>query len=221
MTANPPLSGASAPITPEDMVRDHTAELLNLTSTAEFDRLAIEYGFATGHLKDRFVIALLAVGIDYEGLARIENARTADDGHLARQAATGPKMMVWSAATMQAFTVCAANGRLIWHEPFADIDEVVDGVAAATVSAEKAIELAGHAVREWGGDAGVLRLNLARSRGVDLARLHGFASSRGLVLGVATVAVHNPAAEQCTHPDPVVWYTTDLHELWQRPETSS
>ncbi|MFD4433262.1 hypothetical protein [Nocardia sp. NPDC058497] len=135
-------------------------------------------------------------------------------------AATGPKLMVWSAATLEAFTVCAATGRLIWHEPFTE-HTAPDGVTAATTSAEKAIELAGHTLREWGAEAGVLRLNLARSRGLDQPRLHRIASATGLVLEIATIGAHNPAAEQCTHPDPAIWRTADLVELWQPPETVS
>ncbi|MFI5501038.1 hypothetical protein ACIA5E_18425 [Nocardia asteroides] len=217
MTNNP--FKAIAPITPEDMVATRATELLTYTSTTEFDRLATEYGFVNRALAQRFVEALLDIGIDYDGLAQIEITRSTTDAILVRQAATGPKLMVWSAATMEAFTVCAANGRLIWHEPFDQ--PVADGVAAATISAEKAIELAAHTLRGWGARAGMLRLNLARSRGMDMPRLHRIASAEALVLAVATISAHNPAAEQCTHPDPVIWHSADLLELSQPPETSS
>ncbi|MEV0768519.1 hypothetical protein [Nocardia salmonicida] len=220
MTANP-TSGAAAPITPEKLVRDWATELLTFTSTQEFDSLATEYGFTTADLSERYVLALLDVaGIDYEGLRQSEILWATSGANLVRQAATGPALTVWSAATLDAFTVCAASGRLIWHERF-DADVVVDGVDAATMSAEKAIELAGHALREWGGEAGVLRLNLARSRGLDFERLCRIAATAGLVLDIATVAVRNPAAEQCTFPDQVRWRTVDLPELWQPPKTAS
>ncbi|GGN66095.1 hypothetical protein [Nocardia rhizosphaerihabitans] len=220
MTAPRSPFGAFAPITPEDMVGDRATELLTFTCTEEFDRLAIEYGFITAYLADRFVTALLDIGIDYEGLRQTEITRATTDATLVRQAATGPKLLVWSAATLEAFTLCAATGRLVWHEPFPE-HTAVDGVIAATTSAEKAIELAGHALRDWGARAGVLRLNLARSRGLDQPRLHRIASVTGLVLEVATIGTHNPAAENCLHPDPVMWRTADLLELWQRPETDS
>ncbi|MFE7718577.1 hypothetical protein ACFU44_05995 [Nocardia rhizosphaerihabitans] len=209
--------GAFAPITPEDMVRDRTTELLTFTRTEEFDRLAIEYGFITRYLADRFVTALFDIGIDYDGLLHTEITRATTDAPLVRQAATGPKLLAWSAATLDAFTICAATGRLVWHEPL-PAHTTRNGVVAATTSAEKAIELAGHALRDWGAQAGVLRLNLARSRGLDQPRLHRNASATGLVLEVATIGAHNPAAEQCLQPEPVRWRTADLTELWQRHE---
>ncbi|MBC7299389.1 MAG: hypothetical protein H5T78_00370 [Nocardia sp.] len=215
MTTQPTTSKApSPPTTPEDMVRDRLTDLWTFATTEEFDSLATEYGFTTEEMSQRYVMALLEVaGIDYEGLRQTEILWASSGANLVRRAATGPKLTVWSAATMEAFTVCAASGRMIWHERFGAA--MVDGVDAATVSAEKAIELAAHAVREWGAEAGVLRLNLARSRGLDFARLRRIAATEGLVLDIATVAVRNPAAEQCTWPDQVVWRTVDLHELWE------
>ncbi|MFI8974167.1 hypothetical protein ACIGO9_14870 [Nocardia asteroides] len=212
--------GAFAPITPENMVRHRRTELLTFTRTEEFDRLAIEYGFITRYLADRFVIALFDIGIDYDGLLHTEITRATTDAPLVRQAVNGPKLLAWSAATADAFTICAATGRLVWHEPLPEY-ATGNGVVAATTSAEKAIELAGHALRDWGAQAGVLRLNLARSRGLDQPRLHRIASGAGLVLEVATIGAHNPAAEQCLHPESVRWRTADLLELWQRHEAMS
>src|SRR5690606_19835032 len=114
---------------------------------------------------------------------------------------------------LQAFTVCAPSGRMIWHERFRTA--IVDGVDAATVSAEKAIELAADAFREWGAEAGVLRLHLARGRALDFERLRRNAADERLVLDMATVAGRNPAAEQCLAPERVVWRTVDLRERWQ------
>ncbi|MFJ2834231.1 hypothetical protein ACIO52_02595 [Nocardia sp. NPDC087230] len=218
----PPRSpfGAFAPISPEDMVRTRATELLTFTRTEDFDRLAIEYGFITRYLADRFVTALLDIGVDYDGLLHTEITHATTDAPLVRQAATGPKLLVWSAATLEAFTLCAATGRMVWHEPF-PAPTLRDGVVAATTSAEKAIELAGHALRDWGAQAGVLRLNLARSRGLDQPRLHRLASVTGLVLEVATIGAHNPAAEQCLHPEPVRWRAADLLDLWQRDQAMS
>ncbi|MGC4989886.1 hypothetical protein [Nocardia salmonicida] len=213
MTTHPTTPGPAAPITPEDMVRDRATDLWTFTSTQEFDGLATEYGFTTEELTQRYVLALLDVGIDYEGLRQTEILWASSGANLVRKAATGPALIVWSAATLDAFTVCAAAGRMIWHERFGA--DMVDGVDAATVSAEKAIELAAHALREWGAEAGVLRLNLARSRGLDFDRLRRIAATEGLVLDIATVTVRNPAAEQCTAPDQIVWRAVDLHELWE------
>ncbi|MGW5922166.1 hypothetical protein ACWFPY_24515 [Nocardia fluminea] len=215
MTTHPATSKASSPpTTPEDMVRDRVTELWTFTSTGEFDSLATEYGFTTEGLTQRYVQALLDVAsIDYEGLRQNEILDASSGANLVRKAATGPALMVWSAATLEAFTVCAASGRMIWHERFGA--DMVDGVDAATVSAEKAIELSAHALREWGAEAGVLRLNLARSRGLDFERLRRIAATEGLVLDLATAAVHNPAAEQCIAPERVVWRAVDLQELWQ------
>lgn len=215
MTTHPATSKApSAPTTPEEMVRDRVTDLQTCTSTKEFDSLATEYGFTTEEMSLRYVVALLDLaGIDYEGLRQTEILWASSGANLLRRAATGPALTVWSAATLEAFTICAAAGRMIWHEPFGA--DMVDGVDAATASAEKAIELAAHAVREWGAEAGVLRLNLARSRGLDFDRLRRIAATEGLVLDIATVPVRNPAAQQCTWPDQVVWRTVDLQELWQ------
>ncbi|MFD4351554.1 hypothetical protein ACFWPX_03295 [Nocardia sp. NPDC058518] len=214
MTTDPTTSGLFTPITPEDMVRDRASDLWTYTSTDEFDSLATEYGFTTDDLSQRYVQALLDVaGIDYDGLRQDEILGATSGANLVRKAATGPALTVWSAATLDAFTVCAAAGRMIWHERFGA--DMVDGVDAATASAEKAIELAAHALREWGAEAGVLRLNLARSRGLDYERLRRIAATAGLVLDIATVAVRNPVAEQCTYPDQVFWRAVDLQELWE------
>ncbi len=207
--------------TPENLVRDRVSELSVYATTAEFDRLANEYGFTTDDLALRYVVALLDIaGIDYEGLRQSEILGASTGANLVRKATAGPALTVWSAATLDAFTVCGATGRMIWHEQFGT-DHVVDGIDAATVSAEKAIELAGHALLAWGAEAGVLRLNLARSRGLNFARLQSIAATAGLVLDIATVQLHNPAAQQCTWPDPVVWSAADLCELWQVPESKS
>ncbi|MEV0688276.1 hypothetical protein AB0I35_30905 [Nocardia sp. NPDC050378] len=213
MTTHPNTCGPTTPITPEEMVRARAAELRTFAITDEFDSLATEYGFTTDELSARYVQALLDVaGIDYDGLRQSEILWATSGANLVRKAATGPALTVWSAATLEAFTVCGAAGRMIWHESF-DAD-IVDGVEAATISAEKAIEVAAHALAEWGGDAGVLRLNLARSRGLDFDRLHSIATTASLVLDIATVPVRNPAAEQCTWPDQIRWRTVDLREVW-------
>ncbi|WP_280222107.1 hypothetical protein [Nocardia neocaledoniensis] len=213
MTTRSRTCAPATPTTPEDMVRARATELQAFATTGEFDSLATEYGFTTSDLSDRYIQALLDLaGIDYDGLRQSEILWATSGANLVRKAATGPALTVWSAATLDAFTVCGASGRMIWHETFGV--EMVDGVEAATLSAEKAIELAAHALAEWGGDAGVLRLNLARSRGLDFARLHRIATTASLVLDIATVPVRNPAAEQCTWPDQVRWRTVDLNELW-------
>ncbi|MBF6212168.1 hypothetical protein IU487_14110 [Nocardia puris] len=213
MTTDPRICAPATPLAPEDVVRARVTELQAFATTNEFDSVAAQYGFTTADLSDRYIQALLDVaGIDYDGLRQSEILWATSGANLVRKAATGPALTVWSAATLDAFTVCGASGRMIWHERFGV--EMVDGVEAATLSAEKAIELAAHALAEWGGDAGVLRLNLARSRGLDFARLHRIATTASLVLDIATVPVRNPAAEQCTWPDQVRWRTVDLHELW-------
>lgn len=213
MTTDPRICAPATPLALEDVVRARVTELQTFATTSEFDSVAAEYGFTTEDLSDRYIQALLDVaGIDYDGLRQSEILWATSGANLVRKAATGPALTVWSAATLDAFTVCGASGRMIWHETFSF--DIVDGVEAATLSAEKAIEVAAHALAEWGGDAGVLRLNLARSRGLDFARLHSIATTASLVLDIATVPVRNPAAEQCTWPDQVRWRTVDLHELW-------
>ncbi|MGW5315522.1 hypothetical protein [Nocardia thailandica] len=213
MTSHPRTCAPATPIAPEDLVRARAAELQTFATTSKFDSLAAEYGFTINDLSDRYIQALLDVaGIDYDGLRQSEILWATSGANLVRKAATGPALAVWSAATLDAFTVRGATGRMLWHETFGV--EMVDGGEAATLSAENAIELAAHALAEWGGDAGVLRLNLARCRGLDFARRHRIATTASLVLDIATVPVRNPAAEQCIWPDQVRWRTVDLNELW-------
>lgn len=132
----------------------------------------------------------------------------------------GPQLTLWSAATMTTFTICRADGRVIWHDQFPQGAVIGSGADAAEASARQGIWLAGQARAQWGAEAATLHLILARSRGVDVESLHHAALTAALVLDVGTGPVHNPAAEQCLRRDAVDWYVTDLDELL-RPNRES
>ncbi|WP_433678329.1 hypothetical protein [Nocardia sp. CA-119907] len=209
-----PLSPQRSGVTPEMVVRVRAVELHGFTSTRQFDRVASQHGFTDPAGFERYLTALLVeAGIDYEGLHQIEAARRIAHQRLVVRAARGPRVMLWSAATMTTFTVCRADGRVIWHDLFARDTVLGDGPSAAEASARQAIWIAEQARAQWGAEAATLHLILARSRGVDLENLHRDAATAGLVLDVVTDPVHNPAAEQCQRREVVDWYTTDLGGL--------
>ncbi|MFX0578792.1 hypothetical protein [Nocardia nepalensis] len=214
MKTTPTVASPHSGVTPEMVVRVRAAELHGFTSTRQFDRVAVEHKFTDGCAFERYLTALLVeAGIDYEGLRQIEAARRTADQRLAAMAARGPRLMLWSAATMDAFTVCRADGHVIWHDRFPS-DTIIDtGAAAAETSARQAIWLAGQARTQWGAQAATLQLTLARTRGIDIENLHHAARVAALVLDVVSELVHNPAAEQCTRHAAVGWSTTDLGGL--------
>ncbi|MGV9822947.1 hypothetical protein [Nocardia xishanensis] len=204
----------SKAITPEMVVRVRAAELRSFTGKRQFDSVAIQHGFTDSRSFECFVTAVEDIaGIDYEGLRQVEAARRTAHRRLVAMARRGPRLMLWSAATMEAFTICRADGRVIWHDRFPQDCSVDTGTAAAETSAQQAIWLAGQARPQWGAEAATLHLILARSRGVELIKLHHAAVTAALALDVATELVHNPAAEQCTRPDRIDWRRTDLGAL--------
>jgi len=122
-------------------------------------------------------------------------------------------MTLFSAATMHTFTVCAADGRLLWHENFPRELDISTEAMAAETAAQQAIWLAGHARSSWGAQAAMLRLVLARGRGVDPVRLRRHAVAASLWLEVSAEPVPNPAADHSAYPDVVEWTSTDLARL--------
>lgn len=199
-TGPPPIvlsSTALVPlVTPEQVVLERAALLGSFTSTEEFDEFAAAHGFTIGHLAARFVTALSQIaGIDYRGLLIAEIVRATDDAALIGLARLGPRLMMWSAGTLDDATVCAADGRVILHERFGPEARVTDLAGAAMAAARLAIKLAGDALHTWGGQAGILRLHVARCRGLDIPGLHRMAGAEGFVLELATVSVGNPAVQ--------------------------
>ncbi|WP_406279384.1 hypothetical protein OH799_11890 [Nocardia sp. NBC_00881] len=214
MKTTPTAADPQPGVTPEMVVRVRAAELHGFTSTRQFDRVATEHGFTDASTFERYLTALLVeAGIDYEGLRQIEAARHTAHQQLVAMAARGPQLRLWSAATVTTFTICCADGRVIWHDLFPRDTVIASGASAAEASARQAIWLAGHACAQWGAEAATLHLILARSCGVDIQSLHRAAVTAALVLDVVTDSVHNPAAEQCRRGDAVDWYTTDLGGL--------
>ncbi|WP_433194561.1 hypothetical protein ACQP1G_38310 [Nocardia sp. CA-107356] len=214
MKTTPTVAAPHSGVTPEMVVRVRAAELHGFTSTRQFDRVAVEHKFTDGRAFERFLTALLVeAGIDYEGLRQIEAARRSADQRLAAMTVRGPRLMLWSAATMDAFTVCRGDGRVIWHDRFASDTVIATGAAAAEASARQAIWLAGQARTKWGAEAATLHLILARTRSIDIENLHHTARTCALVLDVVSEPVHNPAAEQCNRHEAVDWSATDLGGL--------
>lgn len=214
MKTTPTVASPHSGVTPEMVVRVRAAELHGFTSTRQFDRVAVEHKFTDSRSFERYLTALLVeAGIDYEGLRQIEAARNSVDERLMAMAGRGPRLMLWSAATMDSFTVCRADGRVIWRDRFPNGTVIDTGAAAADASARQAIWLGGQARIQWGAQAVTLHLILARTRGVDVENLHSVARTAALVLDVVSDPVHNPAAEQCNRPEVVDYYTTDLGGL--------
>ncbi|MFD4429815.1 hypothetical protein [Nocardia sp. NPDC058497] len=211
-----PRPGRRRPIDPDILVERHRLALMSMTSTEALDRFAARLGIDTRSLARRFVTALSErAGIDYEQMLRVELAREGVDSVLADRARIGPRLLMWSAATTDMFTVCGADRRPAWRDTFTPED--LGSGRVSTVAALKAIELAGHWIAEWGAQAGTLRLNLATNQGIDLAGLHRFAGGVSVVVDVAAVPLDNPAAQQCLHREPVSSRYLDLTDLLHPP----
>lgn len=212
---NPPISSENegrGEVTPEMVVRVRALELRRCTTTRQLDRIAAQHGFTDPRTAERFWTALLDIaGIDYEGMRQAEALATTHR-RLGSAADRGPRMLLYSAATTEQFTICAGNGHIIWrdhHTP--DTDTNTDG-AVAEAAARHAIWLAGLARTHWGADAARLRLVLADADGVNRLVLHAAAMTSALVLELAVQPVDHPATEPGTSA-PVFWSTADLATL--------
>ncbi|WP_280453494.1 hypothetical protein [Nocardia cyriacigeorgica] len=210
---NPPPASENegrGEVTPEMVVRVRTAELRRCTTTRQLDRIAAQHGFTDPRTMERFWTALLDIaGIDYEGMRQAE-ALDITHRRLGSAADRGPRMLLYSAATTDKFTICAGNGQIIWRDHHTP-DTVAD-VVAAEAAARHAIWLAGLARTHWGADAARLRLVLADADGVNRLVLHAAAMTAALVLELAVQPVDHPATEPGTSA-PVFWSTADLATL--------
>ncbi|MEU1950821.1 hypothetical protein [Nocardia rhamnosiphila] len=207
---------ARAAVTPEMVVRVRLRELHTFTHTGQFDRVAAAHRFTDAHSFDRFVDALLDIGgIDYDGLRQVEDAHRDTAQRVAGAARHGPRLTVWSAATLSRFTVCRSDGQVVWRDRFRSR---LGGIDAAQISAQHAIWLAGRAREHLGADAATVDLRLARGRGLDDQALHREALSAALVLETTVIALHNPAAECSRDTDLVDWHTCDLSTLHQHQD---
>ncbi|MGI5219459.1 hypothetical protein [Nocardia sp. CA-290969] len=198
-------------VTPEMVVRVRLPQLHTFTRTAQFDQVAAAHRFTDVRAFNRFLDALLDIGgIDYDGLRQLEEAHRGAAQRLAEAARRGPRLTVWSAATLTAFTLCRGDGQVMWRDRF---PLAVGGIEAAQTSALHAIWLAGRAREYLGADAATVDLRLARGRGLDEQVLRREALAAALVLDAVVVAVHNPAAEHSTEVEVVDWRSTDLSTL--------
>ncbi|MFD4407570.1 hypothetical protein ACFWPH_32875 [Nocardia sp. NPDC058499] len=197
-------------MTPEMVVRVRLPQLHTFTRTDQFDQVAAQHRFTDTRSFNRFLDALLDIGgIDYDGLRHAENAHRAEEQRVADAACHGPRLTVWSAATLTTFTLCRGDGQVIWRDR---IPTTVGGIEAAQTSALHAIWLAGQAREQLHTAAATLDLRLDRGRGLDLESLRREALAAALVLEATVVAVHNPAAERCAG-EVVDWRGIDLSTL--------
>ncbi|MFI6956632.1 hypothetical protein ACIBJI_24595 [Nocardia sp. NPDC050408] len=204
---------------PQLVVRVLARELRGCTSYRQLDRVAAEHRFNTAELFAEFTAALRTeAGIDYTGLRENELAREQAHARLAERGTRGPHLLLWSAATSEQFTLCRADGRVIWRQRFDTltlptvIESEVDAVKAA---ARQAIWLAGQARHDWGAPVATLHLILACGSSDLLENLERSAFIAGLVLDLITDPDHNPADEQSTGTSPVDWCHIDLGTLIQ------
>ncbi|MBF6320389.1 hypothetical protein IU453_26925 [Nocardia cyriacigeorgica] len=198
-------------VSPEMVVRVRAVELRRCTTTRQLDRIAAQHGFTDPRTVERFLTALLDIaGIDYEGMRQAEAFDSTTHRSLGQLADRGPRMLLYSAATTDQFTLCAGNGRIIWrdhHPPGTGPD-----IAAAEAAARQAIWLAGLARTHWGADAARLRLVLADADGVNRLLLHAAALTAALVLELTVQPVDHPATDAGLG-GPVFWSTADLAAL--------
>ncbi|MBF6125541.1 hypothetical protein [Nocardia brasiliensis] len=221
MTQIPSVATAAA-VTPEMVVRVRAGELRRCTRTRQFDRIAAQHQFTTAVEFDCYVDALLVhAGIDYDRLHQIEETRRRTQHQRSRLAALGPRIRLWSAATMTRFTVCAHDGRVLWRDEFTDPEAIRTAADAAETAARQAIRLAEHARTYAGVYVARLVLVVSRSRGVPCARLHQVAEAAGLALELSTATTGNPAAVQREDRGAVDWSTSDLNALLESGRASA
>ncbi|MFE9328230.1 hypothetical protein ACIHDR_43415 [Nocardia sp. NPDC052278] len=221
MTVTPTVTPADAHALtlPQLVVRILARELRGCTSYRQLDRVAAEHRFSSPGLFADFTAALRTeAGIDYTRLRENELARQQAHARLVERGTRGPHLLLWSAATTEQFTLCRADGQVIWRQRFDDltpptvIESEADGLETA---ARHAIWLAGQARHDWGAPVATLHLILAR-RSSDLPEnLKQAAFIAGLVLDLITDPDHNPAHEQSTATSPVDWRHIDLGTLIQ------
>ncbi|MEV5835383.1 hypothetical protein [Nocardia sp. NPDC052112] len=199
------------------VVRVLARELRGCTSYRQLDHVATEHRLNSPELFAEFTAALRTeAGIDYTWLRENELAREQAHARLAERGTRGPLLLLWSAATTEQFTLCRADGRVIWRHRFDEltpptvIESEADAVKAA---ARQAIWLAGQARHDWGAPVARLHLILSSSRSDLLESLRQAAFIAGLVLDLITDPDHNPAHEQCTGTSPVDWRHIDLGTL--------
>ncbi|MFI6217021.1 hypothetical protein ACIBCD_33905 [Nocardia brasiliensis] len=221
MTQIPSVATATA-VTPEMVVRVRAGELRRCTRTRQFDRIAAQHQFTTAAEFDCYVDALLVhAGIDYDRLHQIEETRRRTQRQRSRLAALGPRIRLWSAATMTRFTVCAHDSRVLWHDEFTDPEAIRTAAHAAETAARQAIRLAEHARSYAGVYVARLELVVSRSRGVPCARLHQIAEAAGLVLELSTATTGDPATAQRDDRAAVDWSTSDLTTLLESGRASA
>ncbi|WP_378741190.1 hypothetical protein [Nocardia brasiliensis] len=205
------------------VVRVRAGELHTYTRTSQFDRVAAQHRFSDAASFDRYVLALLEVGIDYDALRQAEATWAAEQagGKLAMLAAKGPRLRLFCAATMTSFTICRSDGHLVWHDIFRHPAAIGTPAIATEAAARQAIWLAWRARSHTEVPAARLRLDMAHSYEITTRRLHHAAQTAGLLLEVSTTGRHNPAAQQRTRRDAVDWAATDLATLFDTDEESA
>ncbi|MFI6041948.1 hypothetical protein ACIA8C_09955 [Nocardia sp. NPDC051321] len=211
------------PLSPEMVVRLRAGELSTYSCTSQFDRVAAQHRFNNAASFDRYVFALLEAGIvDYDALRQAEATRAAKraGGKLSRLAAKGPRLRLFSAATMTSFTICRSDGHLVWHDLFRQPATIGTPANAAEAAARQAIWLAWRARSHVRASAATLRLVMAHSYEITPRRLHHAAQTAGLVLALST-ASHNPAAEQRARRDIVGFSEIDLRFLFDTDKESA
>ncbi|MEU6559268.1 hypothetical protein [Nocardia nova] len=134
---------------------------------------------------------------------------------LAAVAARKPRLLVWTAATRDTYTICRPDGHTVAHDRFHP-DLIIDSEDAATESAAlQGIWLAALARGLCGADVATVRVVTARAApDPNVLRRAAFAS--GLVLDLAVDAVTNPATEH-RRGVWVDWRRVDLTSLIQHP----
>ncbi|MFE5456106.1 hypothetical protein [Nocardia sp. NPDC056564] len=214
---------ADTMVSPEMVVRLRAGELHTYTRTSQFDRIAAQHRFHDAASFDRYVFALLDIGIDYDALRQAEARWAAEraGGTLAVLAARGPRLRLFSAATMISFTVCRSDGHLLWHDHFRRPAAIGTPASAAEAAARQAIWLAWRARIHAKAPAATLRLVMAHSYDITTRRLQHAAETAGLLLELSISGRHNPAAEQRARRDIVGWSELDLRYLFDKARDSA
>lgn len=155
----------------KDIVAEHLSDLKGMDHTQIKD-FATEQGLMTKSSFPKLKTVLKTKGINYEELREEASQQREQELEeraetLADDAASGPEMYLASAAMEHegkaSFAVVDGENQAVWYGKFFDDDRIWnsgDPASAEQSAADKAVWIAGKALKEHGSDAGRLVLSV-------------------------------------------------------------
>lgn len=211
----------------KDIVAEHVSDLKDMDHT-QIKTFATEQGLMTKSSFPKLKTVLKTKGINYEELRDQasqqreqeleERAETLSD-----DAAQGPEMYLASAAVehegQASFAVVDGEKQAVWYGRFFDDDRIwnaSDPVSAEQSAADKAIWIAGKALKQHGGEAGRLVLSVTHPE-LDTDALVKAGVRHNVDVDVR-FEEENPAVDMAQTPGFQKWQEYDLAQLIETEE---